>query len=78
MIGRGGIFGINEKYVPVPWADFKVTPNANLLVLDTTKATMDAAPKVSKNEFMTPAHFAQESKKVDAYWSVHLGDKASN
>ena len=49
VIARGGIFGIDEKLVPVPWIDFKVTPNVKLLVLDATKDTLEAAPQANKD-----------------------------
>lgn len=72
VVARGGLFGFDKKYVPVPWEDFKATAGVSFLVLDANKATMDAAPEVTYNETLTPAQFDKHSQEVDAYWKTHL------
>jgi hypothetical protein len=71
VIAPDGSFGIDGKNVPVPVEGFKITPNANLLVLDATKGVLDAAPRV--NPFTT-AGIDLRSPKVDAYWKAHLSN----
>jgi PRC-barrel domain len=78
VIARGGLFGIDEKFVPVPWDAFKATPNASVLVLNTTKAVLQGAPQVSDDQFAAKGQFEQESQKVDAYWKLPLASKDSN
>jgi sporulation protein YlmC with PRC-barrel domain len=72
VIGRGGVFGLDEKYVPVPWEDFKVTPNVSLLVLTATPDAMKGAPEIRSNQLDNNADFEGISQKVDAYWKTSL------
>ena len=72
IIARGGLFGFDQNYVPVPWADIKATPNMNLLVLDCTKTAMEGAPEVKHDQFLTADQYTKESQKVDDYWKTHL------
>jgi hypothetical protein len=72
IISRGGLFGIDASYTPVPWSAFKATPNGTLLVLDTTRAVLAAAPEGNDTQFTRPGQYAVQSAKVDAYWTTHL------
>jgi sporulation protein YlmC with PRC-barrel domain len=78
IIARGGLFGFDRTFVPVPWADFKVTANADRLVLDTTKALITAAPSVTDAQFRAAGQFTEQSQKVDAYWKGHFTTKAAS
>jgi len=78
VIARGGIFGFDESHVPVPWDDFKATPDASLLVLDTTKSALDGAPQIKRDAFSVGGDVDAEIQKVDAYWKSHQPAKASN
>lgn len=72
VISRGGLFGIDASYTPVPWSDFKASPNGSLLVLDTTKAVLAAAPQGRSDQFTKAGQFDAETQKVEAYWTAHI------
>ncbi len=77
VIARGGFFGFDETRIPIPWDDFKAAPNASLLVLDTTKSVLDAAPQVGRNAFSVGASADSDSRKVDDYWRANLPARAA-
>ena len=78
VIGRGGVFGIGEKYVPVPWDSFEATPNVDLLVLDASEQAMNEAPQVAEGRAMRTTGFGQKSQKIDDYWKIHTSNAEGN
>jgi sporulation protein YlmC with PRC-barrel domain len=71
VIGHGGFWGIDEKYSPVPWTDFKSVTGNNLLVLTVPKTSFDSSPLVLKDDINGAKGFAAQTDKVDSYWSAH-------
>jgi len=72
VVGRGGVFGIGEKHVPVPWQAFKVSAGGNLVVLETTKSNLDAAPQVAEKHFSPSGSVGQQGQRADAFWKTSL------
>jgi sporulation protein YlmC with PRC-barrel domain len=77
VIARGGFFGFDETRIAIPWDDFKAAPNASLLVLNTTKSALDAAPQVSRNAFTVGANADSDSQKADAYGKANQPAKTN-
>ncbi|MCJ2015601.1 PRC-barrel domain-containing protein [Methylobacterium sp. J-076] len=69
VVARGGVLGLGQHHVAVPWDRFKITPNLNILVLDTTRDGMDRAPQIIGGRFTKAESLAQQAEKADAYWN---------
>jgi sporulation protein YlmC with PRC-barrel domain len=72
VISRGGVFGIDTKYVPVPWEDFKSTQGTRMLVLDSTKGNLDGAPQLPAGQFSRNGGDGEQRRNVDDYWKAHI------
>ena len=57
IMGQGGILGIGENHIPIPWAKlgFKVNPEANAvaITIDVAKEQLEKAPLVKGNNYAT-------------------------
>jgi len=57
IIGHGGVLGIGENYIPVPWSKLRLNDRAaeNTLValLETSKEQLEKAPLVKGNTYAT-------------------------
>ena len=57
IIGRGGVLGVGENYIPVPWSKLSLSENranaAVSVVIDATKAQLEKAPLVKGDNYAT-------------------------
>lgn len=44
VVGFGGLFGVGEKFHPIPWAVLDYSPDHNAFVVPYTKEQLEAAP----------------------------------
>ncbi|BBK35942.1 hypothetical protein STAQ_10200 [Allostella sp. ATCC 35155] len=69
IVSSGGILGIGEDMVPVPWKSLRATPGMNTFVLDAPEQAIEDAPSVDVSEFSDPNRSVEDRKRVDQYWN---------
>lgn len=50
VVGKGGVAGVGETKVVVPWSDLKVRSEKDKLVVSMDQAALDRAPKYDKRQ----------------------------
>ena len=67
ILSHGGLLGIGDKLIPIPWKSLKLGKDKSTLVINADKAAMEKAPSFDPKEW--PKVIDPESlKKIDIYY----------
>ena len=67
ILSHGGLLGIGDKLIPIPWRALKLDKEKSTLVINADKAAMEKAPSFDPKEW--PKVIDPESlKKIDIYY----------
>ena len=67
ILSHGGLLGIGDKLIPIPWKSLKLGKEKSTLVINADKAAMEKAPSFDPKEW--PKVIDPESlKKIDIYY----------
>lgn len=67
ILSHGGLLGIGDKLIPIPWKALKLDKEKRALVINSDKATLEKAPSFDPKEW--PKVIEPESlKKIDIYY----------
>ena len=67
VMSCGGILGIGEKFLPVPWAALDYDESENAYVVNLTKEQLKAAPADSIEELTKDEGFNYRNRAYDYY-----------
>jgi sporulation protein YlmC with PRC-barrel domain len=67
ILSHGGLLGIGDKLIPIPWRALKLDKEKSALVVNVDKAALEKAPSFDPKEW--PKVIAPESlKNIDTYY----------
>jgi sporulation protein YlmC with PRC-barrel domain len=67
ILSHGGLLGIGDKLIPIPWRALKLDKEKGTLVVNVEKAALEKAPSFDPKEW--PKVIAPESlKNIDTYY----------
>lgn len=80
ILSHGGLLGIGDKLVPIPWRAFRAGKKEKTLIVNIDKATLEKAPNFEPKEW---PNFAEPEwqKKVQIYYELpatKAQDKSTN
>ncbi|TCT01564.1 PRC-barrel domain-containing protein [Aquabacter spiritensis] len=73
IVASGGILGLGEDMVAVPWSSVRATSGLNTFVLNVSEDVIDQAPTVDPDRFSDPNQSTQDRQRVDTFWREHAG-----
>lgn len=73
VVGFGGLFGMGEKFHPLPWSVLDYDPDKNAFVVPYTREQLEAAPsdtinELTKDDGQMARDRAFDYYKVQPYW----------
>ncbi|MDN7023406.1 PRC-barrel domain containing protein [Methanoculleus sp. FWC-SCC1] len=51
VISTGGILGIGEKFIPVPWESYSGMPDEDSVTVNVTRETLESAPNYDRDSW---------------------------
>ena len=68
VISSGGVLGIGEDMVALPWQALRTTPGMNTFVLNVSEEVIEDAPSIDPAQLADPNRSKEVRREVDQFW----------